>query len=197
MHFAHLDGSRIWDSSAVYGVPEAEIAALADSVYVSYYKGLGGLGGAMVTGTTDFIASLRVWKTRYGGDLVTAYPYALAALDGLEHMAPRLPEFVRRARALAAGLADIPGVNVHPNPPHTNAFQIWLPGTPAALTEHHRQFAGEHKLWLFDGFSDAPLNGYAMAEIQIGASSDDYTTDQAVSAVRKFTADLDAAASSR
>jgi threonine aldolase len=182
----HFDGARLWEAAAGYGVSEAELAALADSIYVSYYKGLGGLGGAMVLGAATFVDSLRVWKTRYGGDLFTAYPYAIAALDGLERFAPRLPEFVARARALAKGLAELSDVFVHPNPPHTNAFQVWFPGTPSALVERHRQFAAAQKLWLFDGFSEAPLSGHAMAEIQMGPASDDYTIEQAVDAVRQF-----------
>lgn len=186
----HFDGARIWEASAGYGLDLAELAGLADSVYVSWYKGLGGLGGAMVAGTPAFIDSLRVWKTRYGGNLFTAYPYAIAALDGLDQLLPRLPEFVERARALAAGLAAIPGLVVHPRTPHTNAFQVWLPGTPDALAAHHRSFAAEHKAWLFDAFSDAPLDGYAMAEIQIGPASDDYTIDEALEAVHRFAAGL-------
>lgn len=182
----HFDGARLWEAAAGYGVPEAELAALADSVYVSYYKGLGGLGGAMVTGSRTLIESLRPWKTRYGGDLFTAYPYAIAALDGLDRLAPRLREFVDRARALAIGLDQLPGLIVHPSPPHTNAFQVWLPGAPSVLAERHLQFAAAHKRWLFDGFTDAPLAGHAMAEVQLGPGSDHYTIVQAVDAVRQF-----------
>ncbi|MFA6230882.1 MAG: beta-eliminating lyase-related protein [Rhodanobacter sp.] len=184
----HVDGARIWEAAAGYGLSVAELAELADSVYVSYYKGLGGLGGALVAGSEAFVNSLRVWKTRYGGDLFTAWPYAISALDGLERLAPRLGEFVTRARALAAALAELPGLVVHPNPPHTNAFQVWLPGTPAALTERHHRFAAEHRHWLFDALTDAPLAGHAMAEIQIGTASDHYQTAQAVDAVRQFLA---------
>ncbi|MEO8998270.1 MAG: beta-eliminating lyase-related protein [Rhodanobacter sp.] len=184
----HFDGARLWEAAAGYGVSEAELASLADSVYVSYYKGLGGLGGAMVTGTRMFIDALRPWKTRYGGDLFTAYPYAIAALDGLERLAPRMPEFVGRARALAVGLGDLHGLIVHPGRPHTNAFQVWVRGTPSLLAELHLQFAAEHKMWLFDGFSDAPLTDHAMAEVQLGPASDHYTIAQAVDAVRQFIA---------
>lgn len=184
----HFDGARLWEAAAGYGVSEAELAALADSVYVSYYKGLGGLGGALVAGSSGFVESLKVWKTRYGGDLVTAWPQAISALDGLDRLAPRMSEFVDRARALAAGLDGIPSLIVHPNPPQTNAFQVWLPGTPSALAERHRKFAMARQSWLFDGFSDAPLAGHAMAEIQIGPASDRYTIDQAVEAVRQFVA---------
>jgi threonine aldolase len=191
----HFDGARLWEAAAGYGLSEAELAALADSVYVSYYKGLGGLGGAMVAGSQSFIGSLQVWKTRYGGNLYTAYPYAIAALDGLEQLAPRQGEFVDRARALAAGLRAIPDLIVHPDPPHTNAFQVWLPGTPSALVQLHRKFAADNHFWLFDGFSEAPLSGHAMAEIQIGPASDQYTIEQAVDAIRRFHQGVAAAAS--
>jgi hypothetical protein len=39
---------------------------------------------------------------------------------------------------------------------------------------------------LFDGFSEAPLAGHAMAEIQLGPASDHYTIAEAVEAVRQF-----------
>jgi threonine aldolase len=189
----HFDGARLWEAAAGYGVSEAELAALADSVYVSYYKGLGGLGGAMVAGKQVFIDSLKVWKTRYGGNLYTAYPYAIAALDGLEQMAPRQRDFVDRARTLAQGLGAIPDLVVQPDPPHTNAFQVWFPGAPSTLSQLHRQFAANSGFWLFDGFSEAPLSGHAMAEIQIGPASDQYTIAQAVDAVGQFRQRLTAA----
>src|SRR4051812_48640512 len=37
-----LDAARRWESAPFYGRPPAEIAGLFDSVYVSFYKGLGG-----------------------------------------------------------------------------------------------------------------------------------------------------------
>ena len=53
----HFDGARLWEAAAAYDVSLADLAALADSVYVSFYKGLGGLGGAMLLGSEAFIAA--------------------------------------------------------------------------------------------------------------------------------------------
>ena len=53
----HLDGARIWESAPHLGHSVAEIAALADSVYVSFYKGLGGLAGAAVAGPEDEVGA--------------------------------------------------------------------------------------------------------------------------------------------
>lgn len=182
----HVDGARLWEAAAGYGVTEAELAALADSVYVSFYKGLGGLGGALVAGAPEFIVSLAPWKSRYGGNLVTAWPYAISALDGLERLAPRMGEFVERARTLAAALAELPQVLVHPGRPHTNAFQLWLRGRPDTLAARHRAMAKAGEWWLFDVFAEAPLDGWTMVEIQIGPASEHWSVEQAVQAIIRF-----------
>jgi threonine aldolase len=173
----HFDGARLWEAACGYGIGLAELAALADSVYVSFYKGLGGPGGAIVAGTQSFLATLPVWKARFGGNLFTAFPYALGGLAGLDRHLPRMADYVGRARALAARLD---GLKVDPETPQVNAFQLLLPGAPALWTEHNRRFAQAHKVWLFSGFRDAALAGHASAEIVIGDNSDDYSIDQAV-----------------
>ena len=40
----HMDGARLWESRAFYGRAHAQIAEGFSSVYVSVYKGLGGIG---------------------------------------------------------------------------------------------------------------------------------------------------------
>jgi threonine aldolase len=57
---AHLDGARLWEASAGYGRSPAEIAALFDTAYVSFYKGIGALSGCCVVGSTTCSAS--VWR---------------------------------------------------------------------------------------------------------------------------------------
>ena len=51
----HLDGARVWQAAPAYGRSLFEIAALFDSVYVSFYKDVGALPGAMLLGSRDFI----------------------------------------------------------------------------------------------------------------------------------------------
>jgi threonine aldolase len=65
----HLDGARIWESAPYYGREHAEIAALFDSVYVSLYKGLGGIGGSMLAGQENLVS--RPPTRCAGGDLGT------------------------------------------------------------------------------------------------------------------------------
>lgn len=162
----HIDGARLWEASAGYGVAPAVVAAVADSVYVSFYKGLGGLGGAALLGERALLDAVAPWKTRLGGDLHTGFPYALSALDGLDRRLPRMTAYVERARGLAAHLADR-GWALVPDVPEVNAFQIRLPGAPDMLAQANRAFARSRRIWLFNDFRPAPA-GQATAEIVVG-----------------------------
>jgi threonine aldolase len=182
----HIDGARAWEAAAGYGVSLTDLAALGDSIYVSFYKGLGGLGGALVAGTEAFIVSLTPWKTRFGGNLVTAWPQAVTALIGLDAQLDRMPFYVARARELAAVLRQVPDLMVHPAAPHTNAFQLWFRGSPGDLSERHRHFAERHRVWLFGAFQPAPLDGWSFAEVAIGDASDGWSVDQAADWIATF-----------
>ena len=44
------------------------------SVYVSFYKGLGGLAGCALAGPADFVEETAVWRTRHGANTVPGLP---------------------------------------------------------------------------------------------------------------------------
>jgi threonine aldolase len=120
----HVDGARIWEVQPHYDRPLAEIAALADSVYVSFYKGLGGLSGAAVAGDAEPLAELRRWRQRMGGQLYRMTPYAVSGLIGLRDRLPRMGEYAAWAREVAAELVAA-GLRVNPEPPPTNTFEVF------------------------------------------------------------------------
>lgn len=80
----HCDGARIFEATCYYNddVGLSEIAAVFDSVYISFYKGLGGLSGAMLLGSADFCDEARTWLRRFGGNLYTLLPYAVSGWAG-------------------------------------------------------------------------------------------------------------------
>ncbi|HVJ53388.1 MAG TPA: beta-eliminating lyase-related protein [Aliidongia sp.] len=182
----HLDGARLWESQPYYGKPLHEIAALADSVYVSLYKGLGGLAGCMLAGPEDFIKSARVWQARHGGFLPHAFPYVVSALEGLRHHLPLMPNYVARARSVAASLAELDGVRIVPEPPQTNGFQIYLPAAPAALEAAHLRLAERERAWLFGRFAPTALPDMAMVEISVGDALEDWTDSEITGAVGRL-----------
>ncbi|MGC7094634.1 threonine aldolase family protein [Amycolatopsis lurida] len=175
----HFDGARLWESAPFYDRSLAEIAALADSVYVSLYKTIGGLGGCVLAGEPAPIARTRPWTTRHGGNLYTVFPYVLAARAGLREHLPRMAEYRERALGLAAALARVPGVRVAPEPPHTNAFQVYLPGTPDRLTAANRKLLERENVWLFGNFTESPVPGLTMAEVGVGSATAAFTDDEA------------------
>ena len=79
----HCDGARLFEATAAYPhLSISELVAPFDSVYVSCYKGLGGLSGAVLLGSLDFCAQARIWLRRFGGNLYTLLPYALSGYIG-------------------------------------------------------------------------------------------------------------------
>ncbi len=181
----HFDGARLWESTAYLGRDLAEIAGLADSVYVSFYKTLGGISGAALAGPADLIAQARAWRHRYGGHLFQQWPAALAALVGLDTVLPRLPEYVRHARTVAAALARVPGARVHPDPPHTHQFQWWLPYPAEALEDAALRLAEADRTWLCAGLTQA-TPGYAMAEVTVAEPALSWTATDVDQATAVF-----------
>ncbi|MEU3453316.1 beta-eliminating lyase-related protein [Micromonospora sp. NPDC006766] len=182
----HLDGARLWESAVHLGHPAAEIVALADSTYVSFYKSLGGHSGAALAGSTELMRYARAWRHRYGGNLFQQWPAALAALAGLAHELPRLPDYVTHAKVVAAALATLPGARVHPEPPHTHQFRLWLPHPAEALNAANLALAEEEKAWFIGGWRDAEVPGIALAEVTVAGPALELGADRVVDLADRF-----------
>ena len=163
----HLDGARLWQCEHFYQRSLAQIAALFDSVYVSFYKDLGGLAGCMLLGDVAFIAESRTWQRRHGGNLYTQGPYVAAARQGMRQRLPEMSSWVRKAQEVAAILAAIEGVIVNPDPPQVNLFQLFIKGDAEALTRRHHALAAASGIFLFSALGQAAIPGYGMTEIHI------------------------------
>jgi threonine aldolase len=184
----HFDGARLWETTPHFGQDLPTIAGLADSVYVSFYKTLGGISGAALAGPVDFVATARAWRHRYGGNVFQQWPAALSALDGLNTQLPRIPSYVEHARVVAEALADLPGARVHPAPPHTHQFQLWLPHPAAALNEAAFRLAEEEKVWFAGRWTDVPPTGLAMTEITVATPALSFSAADVASAGTAFLA---------
>lgn len=152
----HLDGARLWETAPVYGRTLAEIAAPADSVYVSFYKGLGGLAGAALAGDAQTVAAARTWIARAGATLVRMAPYVASAREGLRSELPRMPEYYERASDLAALLRTFDDVMVSPDPPSCNAFVVHLEGERDALLAGRDWVRDQRGIVLFETLSKTP-----------------------------------------
>jgi threonine aldolase len=114
----HMDGARLMNACVAAGLPASEMAAGFDSVWLDFTKGLGAPLGAVLCGSRDFIDDAWRWKQRLGGAMRQAGICAAACLYALDHHVARLAEDHANAKALARGLAQIPGIKVEA--PDTN-----------------------------------------------------------------------------
>jgi threonine aldolase len=172
-----MDGARLWESGPFYAPRSyAEIAALFDTVYVSFYKGLAGLAGAALAGPAGVIDEARVWKLRHGGNLIRLYPYVVAARKGLDEKLPRMAAYHEKAVEIAAALAQLPGVDVVPNPPHAHMLHVFLHGDRQRLMEGHLAQARETGVWLFWRLEAGLLPNWSKFELSAGDATLDLPT---------------------
>jgi threonine aldolase len=102
----HLDGARLWNVEAATGVAVADYAACADTVMVSFSKGLGAPVGAALAGPSRLIDAAWTFRKRFGGALRQSGIIAAGALFGLEHHRDRLVEDHANATRFAKTVAE-------------------------------------------------------------------------------------------
>lgn len=125
----HMDGARLWEAIGYYQRSPAEVSNLFDSVYVSFYKGLGANGGAMLAGPADLIREAAIWQRRHGGNLFGLYPIALSASHGLDTKLEKFPLYLAKARSIAGIIAGLTHINAFPEEPHTNMMHLSFAGS--------------------------------------------------------------------
>ena len=164
----HMDGARLWECQPFYQRSYAEIAGLFDTVYVSFYKILGGITGAMLLGSEDLIAEARIWQRRHGGNLVRMFPFVLSAKMGLETRLDRMGQYHAKAIEIAEALSALPQIEIMPNPPHTNMMHVFMRGEDDRLEEAALDIARQQKAWLVNGFMPSQIPAYGKFELTVG-----------------------------
>jgi threonine aldolase len=167
----HMDGARLWEAQPFYDRPHGDIAAGFDSVYVSFYKGLGALSGSALAGPADFIEECRPWVRRHGGNLFRFYPYVISARKALRDKLDRFPAYHDRAVAIAEILESIPGIRVKPYPLQTNMMHVYLEGDRETLLSRAREIATEDRVGLTAYLSPTDVPDTWMFELSIGEAA--------------------------
>jgi threonine aldolase len=106
----HLDGARVFNAAVALGEPVAALARPFDTVSVCLSKGLGAPIGSVLVGSAALIAKAHRLRKMLGGGLRQVGILAAAGLYALEHNVERLAVDHANAKALAQGLAKLPGV---------------------------------------------------------------------------------------
>ncbi|WP_026568673.1 threonine aldolase family protein [Bacillus sp. UNC41MFS5] len=125
----HLDGARLFEILPYYEKTAAEVCTLFDSVYVSFYKGIGGIAGAILAGDQAFTEQSKVWKRRHGGDLISLYPYILSADYYFDQNIGKMEQYFHEAKELAGYYNQCPGIVTKPMEPVSNMFHVHINGS--------------------------------------------------------------------
>jgi threonine aldolase len=172
-----MDGARLWQCGPFYGKSFADISAPFDTVYVSLYKDLEGIGGCLIAGPQDFIAEARVWQVRHGGRVASLYPYALSGERGLDDVLPRIPSYVQKAHEIGAAFTGLEGVDVVPDPPQVAMLHAYIRGDRDRVDDAIAAIAEERGV-LLGRFGTTQLPNVQRTEIQVGAPTLEIPTDE-------------------
>jgi threonine aldolase len=135
----HMDGARLMNAVVASSTPARTFAKPFDSVWLDLTKGLGAPVGAVLAGNRGFIEEAWVFKQRFGGAMRQAGIIAAAGIYALEHHVDRLAEDHERARRLARGLAELPGVAVDAERVDSNIVIFDLRGSGLTAEEFARR----------------------------------------------------------
>ena len=185
---AHLDGARIFEAQTYYQRPLAEIAGLFDTVYVSLYKSLQGVRGAVLAGPEDLIDEARVWRQRLGGGLPDAWPLALAALAGMDELLPRMGAFREHAIALAAAITADGVATVVPDPPQTPLFHVQLDVPRRAAERAGKELLAETGVLLYLRVRSSSDPNRCSFEITVGENAMEFEPAEVAALIRELRA---------
>jgi threonine aldolase len=129
----HMDGARLMNAVVASGVPAAQHTNGFDTCWVDFTKGLGAGVGACMAASAELIEEAWRYKQMWGGSLRQAGSIAAACLYALDNNVERLAEDHENARALADGLAQLPGVEIDAATVETNIVIFGVPDARGLL----------------------------------------------------------------
>lgn len=164
----HMDGARLFEAAAGYGRTVAQISAGFDSVYVSLYKGIGGLGGAILAGSRQFVDRAAEWFRRQGGNVIHRSPYVVSAAMQFDQRLAAMPAWFRRTEWLYETLRSYPQIRLNPARPQANMLHLHLPVSRERALGIRNEVAREHKVWLFGRAAHGALPDTSVVELYVG-----------------------------
>jgi threonine aldolase len=140
----HIDGARLMNAVVATGTPARAFGAGVDSLWLDLTKGLGAPVGAVLAGSRAFIDEAWIYKQRLGGAMRQAGIIAAAGIYALEHHVERLADDHVRARRLAAGLAEVPGIELDAARVETNIVIFDVRGTSLTADQFAARTLASH-----------------------------------------------------
>lgn len=181
----HLDGARLFESLPYYGKTATEVADLFDSAYLSFYKGFGGVTGAILAGPRVFMGQAKIWKRRHGGDLYHLYPYIITAEASYDLRKDRMEIYHEHAKAYADLLRAVDNISILPATPVSNMFHVRFPEPVDVVKSQLIEVMETCGVALFGGIHQTDY-GYAKTEVTIGDAYGEVPRDKLMEAINMF-----------
>lgn len=164
----HLDGARIWECQSFFQKSYKEIGELFDSIYISFYKGIGAVAGAMLLGNKDFVEESRIWMRRQGGNLIALYPYYLSAQYSFNLRINRFEEYFLKTLEMTEELKKYDIVKINPISPKVNMFHLYIKGNEKEIVRSVLAASAETGIWFFDKLQRTKKESFHHKEIYAG-----------------------------
>ena len=132
----HMDGARLWEASSHYTQPITEICNLFDSIFVSFYKGLGGIAGSMLLGNTKDVLQWNDWLRRFGGNTFSQLSTALSCWSGFishkDSFPSRKAHLVQIVHEISKALKEAGNTSIRFDPPIPEVSMVHVYLNPTA-----------------------------------------------------------------
>ncbi len=132
------------------------------------YKGLGAMAGCVLAGEEQVIDEAREWRQRHGGNMYGMWPYAASALAALRLRAPRMPDYVTHAGAIANAVRSIPGVHLVPEHPSTNMMHLHVDAPAETFAASCHELATSEGTWTWGSTRSSVVADRSVVEFTVG-----------------------------
>lgn len=163
----HLDGARLPEILPYYQKTAAEICSLFDSVYMSFYKGIGGIAGAILASDKEFTEESKLWKRRHGGDLISLYPYIISSDYYFENRLSKMEQYYKDANELAGLFNSCHQVSTLPLVPVSNMFHVHFQASKKQVEHVLVELYGETSIGLITYLREVTEDSCS-SEISVG-----------------------------
>ena len=116
----HLDGARIWNAMTASGIEAQFFGSIADTISISFSKGLGAPIGSMMLSDEKTVKAARRIRKMWGGGMRQVGLLAAAAKYGYDNHYSLISEDHRRAQEFTEAIVDHPAFTIDPETVQTN-----------------------------------------------------------------------------
>ncbi len=167
----HLDGARILEVLPFYNYRTKELFTLFDSIYMSFYKGLSGIAGAILVGSAEDVEAAKIWRKRYGGTLIHMYPYILSAKQAFIENKDKMGDYWKFSLEYAKILSTVKGLTIEPKTPICNMFHVHIDMDETSVHRALTKVIESYDISLFNKTMVGQNDGTTFTEVVI---KDDY-----------------------